>query len=549
LTDIQLIDQNITILCLNKDIMHKDKINILLAQFNARVGAIQENYRRILNIIDTHQEQVDLIVFPELAICGYPPEDLLLFPDFIQEIEDAMDALVNHPSKTKILIGYPRREQNHLFNSVALIENNTLRFYDKRQLPNYSVFSEARYFSIGTSPYLTFSIKNHSFGVLICEDIWNQNEIKAIQKQGIDTLISINASPYHQDKLAQRLEILKHVTQQPINHIYVNCVGGQDEILFDGQSLALNQLGEIQAKGNAFKNELIAITIDNQKMTGPIAKPLSKLKEVYQALQFGLKEFIQKNHIKKVVLGLSGGIDSALTLAIAVDALGFENVHAILMPSQHTAQMSIDDAVSQAKILNVSYEIIPIEPYYQQFANTQCEKLLPLTAQNLQARIRGLLLMTYSNQHQALLLSTSNKSETAVGYCTLYGDMCGGYAVLKDVYKTQIYELANFVNCDTVIIPNRVITRAPTAELAPNQTDQDDLPGYDILDKLLKDIIEHKLEEKELIKKYPRDMVEKIVKKIKQSEFKRFQAAPGTKISATAFGKDWRIPICNDWKL
>ena len=531
--------------------MSHSNIQILLAQFNASVGNVVENSQRILDTITQHHQQFDLIVFPELALCGYPPADLLYQPDFLAEIDSHLQTIIAYPSKAKIVLGLPRLNNGSLFNALAFIDGKKVRFYDKRSLPNYSVFNESRYFTEGTTPFITFEIKEHRFGLLICEDIWQQTPVAGLLQHHIDSIICINASPYHQGKHLQRYEILKSI---PKNIIYLNMVGGQDEIVFDGQSMVINAQGDVCAKAPGFKEALLPITLKNQQWSGPIAPALATIEELYQALQLGLSDFMRKNSISKVVLGLSGGIDSALTLAIASQALGPKKVHVLLMPSEYTAAMSIEDAIAQAEKLGVSYDILPIDNHVEMFQKQLTQSLgeapNSIGAQNIQARIRGMLLMAYANQHQALLLSTSNKSESAVGYCTLYGDMCGGFAVIKDVYKTQVYQLAEHVNREDVIIPKRVITRPPTAELAPNQTDQDALPPYDVLDAILIDFVENRLSEKALLAKgFSQTLVQEIYQKIKCSEFKRFQAAPGTKVSSVAFGKDWCFPISNAWKV
>jgi NAD+ synthase (glutamine-hydrolysing) len=526
-------------------------LKILIAQMNSWVGDLPGNFNRMQNIINEYGPNHDLIIFPELSLCGYPPEDLLLFPDFFQEIKSRITQLQNE-TKTKIIFGFPRQEAEKRFNSLALIEQDKLSYYDKRQLPNDSVFQESRYFQTGKTPYLTFEIAQHRFGVLICEDIWHQGPIEEIAKNNIDSLIIINASPYYQNKHQERLKLLQSKTRKIKNYIYVNAVGGQDEIIFDGQSFCLNQNAELTAQAPAFHEAFLSLALKNNDFVGEISPALNPIAEIYQALKLGLKDFMRKNQLQKVVLGLSGGIDSALCLAIAQDTLGANNVHALIMPSPYTASMSIDDAVTQAKNLNVSYEIIPITSYFHKFhAELSSWKISDhsLTSQNLQARLRGLILMTYANQFQAMLLSTSNKSESAMGYCTLYGDMCGGYALLKDVYKTKVYELATYLNRHQEIIPKRVIKRPPSAELAPNQTDQDDLPDYAILDQVLIEIIENQTSIHILEQTHPKALIEKILKKIKSSEFKRFQAPPGPKITSHAFGKDWRMPINNQWKI
>lgn len=515
-------------------------INILLAQINPCVGDIYANQKKIKEIIQNHPK-MDLILFPELALCGYPPEDLLCYPQFHQEMQEALNQIAKIATSSIVILG--TIQQN--FNTAAVIHQQNIQFYNKQHLPNYGVFDEKRYFQKGRQlPYI-FELKGHRFGLLICEDLWSEPALKELE---IDTLISINASPYEQNKLRKRLDVIQPISQHGIHTIYVNQVGGQDSLVFDGQSMIINNKMEIVARAKAFETQVLTATFQNHQWQSVIEPPLEPQQEVYQALCLGLKDFMKKNGFQKAVLGLSGGIDSALTLAIACDAIGSENIHAILMPSPFTAAISIEDAKTQAQTLGVSYEVIPIEPLLNAFVHC-FETTSNLTRQNLQARIRGILLMAYSNEHQALLLNTSNKSETAVGYGTLYGDMCGGYAVLQDVYKTLVYQLAEYRNRHQEVIPQRVITRAPSAELAPNQTDQDDLPAYDILDAMLIDILEHRWSSTELKKKYPSIMVDKILKKIKNSEFKRFQAPPGCKITSVAFGKDWRLPLSNHWEI
>lgn len=526
-------------------------IRVLMAQINSIVGDITNNSQKILEIINKHHQHHDLIIFPELAICGYPPEDLLLQDDFLRQIDTELKKIMAFKTNCAILLGLPRKDKDERKNSAAYIYQNQVNFYDKQALPNDSVFSESRFFTEGQGPYLYFKIKNHQFGVLICEDIWQEGPVKGLLQHPIDTLIAINASPYFQGKMQQRQAIFSKINT---HIIYVNLIGGQDEVIFDGQSMVIDKNQKICAKASIFTEDLLSVVYQNNTWQGHISPDLHPTEELYEALKLGLKDFLQKNHISKVVLGLSGGIDSALTLAIASDILEAKNIKAVLMPSPYTASISIDDAVAQAKTLNVPYDIVPIDSFYQQF-NQELEHtfqtpLQSLTHQNLQARIRGMILMAYANQHQALLLSTSNKSESAVGYCTLYGDMCGGFSVIKDVYKTQVYQLADYVNRKKEIIPKRVITRAPSAELAPNQTDQDDLPDYELLDKLLKDIIEHRLSLQQLIDKgYEQPLITKIFNKLKGSEFKRFQAAPGSKVSQVSFGRDWRFPISNGWNF
>lgn len=532
--------------------MNNANIKILLAQINPTVGAIDKNKEIIIDIIKEYDNDYDLIIFPELAICGYPPEDLLLHSEFIEHIEKAFIAIKRICTHSTVILGTVRKKDHKIYNSAALIQANQVKFYDKQALPNYGVFDEHRYFEPGDGELCFFEIKNHRFSLLICEDIWRADIRESFTNHAIDTLISINASPFDIHKYNNRLNILQSMASKGVHQLYINQVGAQDELLFDGQSLVLDKKGHIQALAPAFKTNLLSIHLSNDNVSGSICPAQSPIAQLYEGLTLALHDFAQKNNFKKVVIGLSGGVDSALTLALAADALGAKNVHALLMPSPFTSPISIEDAIEECRLLNINYHIIPIEPLFKSYQTTLAPMFDPntLTLQNLQARIRGMLLMAYANQNQALLLSTSNKSETAVGYCTLYGDMCGGYSILKDVYKTQVYELSRYRNVLKMVIPQRVLERAPTAELAPNQTDQDDLPPYEILDKLLFFILEKKLSYQELqAEGYSSELIEKILNKIKYSEFKRFQASPGPKVTSIAFGKDWRYPITNGWNI
>jgi NAD+ synthase (glutamine-hydrolysing) len=531
--------------------MKSSSLQVLMAQLNPTVGALNTNTQEMIDIIKQYDDEMDLIIFPELAICGYPPEDLLLHQEFVEEIAACLEKIRVSCQKATVIVGLARKHQEQIFNSAALIQNQTIQFYDKQSLPNYGVFDEHRYFSTGNGTPCIFEIKGMRFAILICEDIWVHQTVKKLSSLNLDTLIIINASPYETDKIKKRLETLKSNQIQGAHQLYVNLVGGQDELLFDGQSMAINKDGVLKAKGPAFEKYLLKLRIDTNDIDGSIYESRPPIEELYKALCLGLKDFGQKNGFKKIVLGLSGGIDSALTLAIAVDAFGKDHVHALLMPSQHTDPIGVEDAIEEARLLGVGYNIIPISPLFKEYAHTLNEIFDPnaLCLQNLQARIRGMLLMAYANQHHALVLTTSNKSETAVGYATLYGDMCGGFAVLKDIYKTKIYELAQYRNLNGIVIPERVIQRAPSAELAPNQKDQDDLPPYDLLDEVLFLMIEKRAHPEEIIAKgYAKEMVEKIYSKLQSSEFKRVQAAPGLKVTSVNFGKDWRYPITNHTK-
>lgn len=523
--------------------------NILLAQINPIVGAIEYNTQMIINIINNYHNSHDIIIFPELSITGYPPEDLLLYPSFIQKADDALVKIMRESKDLIVIVGCIQQINGSLFNSAAIIQAQKIQFYHKQSLPNYGVFDEHRYFTKGNNPPFTFKHRHHQFGVVICEDVWQEDSRESIINCSMQTLIVLNASPYEKNKPNQRLKILEQFTNQGLNVLYLNQVGGQDELVFDGQSLALDNQHGLIATGQAFKQDLLSIQVIDKGLHAVtnILQP-TPLEEMYQALCLGLKDFLEKNKVTKVVLGLSGGIDSALCLAIATDSLGPENVHALIMPSKYSAKMSSDDAMLQANILGISYEVQPINNLVLAFENALPKMKNTITAQNIQARIRGMLLMAYANEHQAMVLSTSNKSEAAVGYCTLYGDMCGGLAILKDVYKTEVYALARFRNTLSSVIPENVITRPPSAELAPDQKDEDDLPPYDLLDAILKDMIENRLSTNALLAKgYEPALIKRIQTRLKSSEFKRFQAAPGLKLGAVGFTKDWRMPISNGW--
>ena len=524
--------------------------NILLAQINPIVGDIDYNTAMIIDIVKTQQKSHDIIVFPELAITGYPPEDLLLYPAFVQQAEDALQLIAKAAAhEVLIIVGCLHQSNTKLFNSAAIIQAQQIQFYHKQSLPNYGVFDEHRYFTAGQNPPFVFEHKHHQFAIGICEDLWQEASRQSILMSGVQTLIAINASPYDKNKLSQRHTILEQYTNQGINIPYLNQVGGQDELIFDGQSLAIDGKHGLMSKGHAFATDLISVHINEQGLHSSAKMvSLEPIAELYQALCLGLHDFLNKNNISKVVLGLSGGIDSALCLSIAADSIGPENVHALIMPSKYSAKMSTEDAILEADALGVSYQIQTIEHLVMAFENTLPTMEHSITAQNIQARIRGILLMAYANEHHAMVLSTSNKSETAVGYCTLYGDMCGGLAILKDVYKTEVYALARYRNSLSAVMPENVITRPPSAELAPLQKDEDDLPPYELLDALLKDMIENRLSIEELLSKgYDEPLIQRIQTRLKSAEFKRFQAAPGLKVCNVGFSKDWRMPISNAW--
>lgn len=529
-------------------------LNILMAQINPTVGAIESNCEKIITIINNHQALHDVIIFPELALTGYPPEDLLFRKEFHQVVSKHLSIIQDTVEECHVVIGHPMVEQECCYNSASIFykKQRTHQYY-KQNLPNYEVFDETRYFTPGKKNPCILEVAGYKIGVIICEDLWHPGPAEDLLHQDIAILMVINASPFDFGKYDRRKVLLQSYAQQGVSIIYVNQIGGQDELLFDGQSIAIDKQGTISVRARAFEEDLCSVQINQDEITGPVAPLLSTEALIYKALVCGTRDYVRKNNFPGALVGLSGGIDSALTLAVAVDALGAEQVHAVMMPSQYTASMSNEDALQQVQKLNATHSILPIEPTYKTLISTlePIFKGLPAdtTEENLQARIRGILLMALSNKSGKIVLTTSNKSETAVGYATLYGDMAGGFAVLKDVLKTQVYALANYRNSIAEVIPQRVIDRAPSAELKANQTDQDSLPEYPILDSIITAYMEQDLSPAEIIEQgFSPEVVHQIIKLIRRNEYKRRQAAPGIKISPIAFGKDWRYPITNGFK-
>jgi len=520
---------------------------LLLAQTNPTVGAIEKNTAHIIQIINTHSNHV--IVFPELALTGYPPEDLLLQPIFQQQVEQALIKIKSHVTQQVVVLGCPLIVNGLCYNAAVVIhQHEIITTCYKQHLPNYGVFDEQRYFTNGPLSPCQFTFQNTRFGVCICEDLWHQGPVDALIAAHSEIILCINASPFEADKYEQRLTLLQHYAKQGVTMVYVNLVGGQDELIFDGLSCVVDSQGQLKARAPAFVEALEQVTLQEKTTIGVLHPLPNRLERIYQALVKGLYDYVEKNHFPGVLLGLSGGIDSALTLAIAVDALGPKRVQAILLPSRYSAEMSMEDALQEANILGVTTTTLSIEPAYATLLHTLApvfeEKPHDHTEENIQARIRGVLLMALSNKTGYMLLSTSNKSETAVGYATLYGDMAGGLAVLKDVLKTTVYQLAHYRNTLSSVIPERVITRAPSAELAPNQTDQDHLPDYVVIDAIITYFMEQNENANDIIARgYPADAVLQIIQRIKHHEYKRRQAPPGIKITQRAFGKDWRMPI------
>lgn len=518
---------------------------LALAQINNIVGDINHNTQTILEHIHAAKKQsVDIIVFPELTLTGYPPEDLLCRPALFKDLDLAISTILPSTKDITAIIGLPIQTNDGLMNAAIVLQNgeHTVTAY-KQHLPNYTVFDEKRYFQHGNAPCI-FERNNTLYGLCICEDIWHNDVAAALQHAGAQQLIVINASPFHTTKAEERAETIRTRAQEtglPI--AYVNWAGAQDELIFDGGSFFTDANGDITTQAPFFRPALL---LSNSRHIAPPPNPLAA---IYDALVLGLKDYVRKNGFRQILLGLSGGIDSALTAVIAVDALGAENVHGVLMPSEFTANISNEDAMLEATALSIQTTTLPIHDLFEEYLSalstsfTGYEK--DLTEENIQARIRGTLLMALSNKFGALVLSTSNKSELAIGYSTLYGDMCGGFAVLKDVAKTQVYQLCEWRDPSHTIIPERVLTRPPSAELSHDQTDQDHLPSYDVIDNIIALYVEQNCSIDELIQTHTinKDDVMNIVRRIKMNEYKRSQAPIGSRITNRAFGKDRRYPI------
>ena len=551
-------------------------MRIAIAQLNPIVGDIEGNAERILEAAQTaFNRGAELLLTPELSLCGYPPRDLLLNLGFVEKMSRQLQLLSQElPEKLAVLVGFVEknpsatvRGEKPLFNSIALLKSQEIKqIFTKRLLPTYDVFDEDRYFASGKeSQYFQLTENNVKIGVTICEDVWNDeqfwgqrqyavNPIADLANLGVDLIVNLSASPYSVGKQKLRESLLSHsATRYNLPIVYVNQVGGNDDLIFDGDSVAFNRQGEVIYRAQAFTSSLELIEF-NQDLLPAVIHPLpvDEDEEIYQALVLGVRDYVQKCGFKRVIFGLSGGIDSSLVAAIASDALGKENVLAVMMPSPYSSDHSISDAVALVNNLGIKSEKLAIKEImtaYDQllerlFAGTD----FGIAEENLQSRIRGNLLMALSNKFGHLLLSTGNKSEMAVGYCTLYGDMNGGLAVIADVPKTRVYSLCRWLNRHGEIIPLNVINKAPSAELKPNQKDQDSLPPYEILDAILALLIDrHQSAEQIIAAGFEPEIVQKVIKLVKNAEFKRKQAPPGLKISDRAFGTGWRMPIASRW--
>jgi NAD+ synthase (glutamine-hydrolysing) len=536
-------------------------VTVVMAQIDPIVGDIAGNVTRIVQACQAakRNSSADIVVFPEMTITGYPPEDLLLRDGLYLQVDQALSAICEQVIDVVCVVGYPMRDSlGECFNMVAWIEDGIIQAsYMKQNLPNYSVFDEQRYFEAGDQPCVV-SYKGIHFGLLICEDIWKISPATQAKEAGAEVILSLNASPFSAEKHQDRLSMIqRRVDEVGLPVIYINQVGGQDELVFDGGSFAMNTQGQVCVQSPEFAPSLSAVRLVKQAQTvevlqGDLAELYEDEARVYQALIMGVKDYVAKNGFTGVLIGLSGGIDSALTLAIAVDALGAKNVEAVMMPFRYTADISKEDAAEQAKILNVTYQSIPIEEPYLAFEKALSSRFSGLeadvTEENLQARIRGTLLMAISNKTGQMVLATSNKSEVAVGYSTLYGDMVGGFSPLKDVPKTLVYRLAEYRNSLSRVIPERVIIRAPSAELRPDQVDQDSLPDYNMLDAIIKAYVKQDQTPEQICALgFPEHEVRRVIKMIDRNEYKRRQAAPGVKITHRAFGRDRRYPITSGY--
>ena len=565
-------------------------LRLALAQINTIVGDFKYNAERVQAALKQAKRQgADVVLFPELTLPGYPPEDLLLKKKFIRENQSTLNRLIPHTRGITAVVGYVETDGKAIYNSAALLSNGRhLGSYRKMRLPNYGVFDEKRYFTEGQG-LVRFTLSGVTLGVTVCEDLWvEEGPGKKLCLAGqVDVLLNISSSPYHKGKGRTREEMIQSRARRYKAFVaYANLVGGQDELVFDGQSLLVAPDGSVRAHGNSFEEEMIfadievhpktrktaskkaapagiktyrAAAAENKKEKPPLpGRPYRRrgvCEELYSALVLGTRDYLVKNGFKKAVIGLSGGIDSGLTAAVAVDAMGPENVVGVLMPSPHSSEGSVSDSHALAKNLNIETHTLPIEPAmraYEEILSGVFAGLSPdVTEENIQARIRGNLVMALSNKFGWLVLTTGNKSEISVGYCTLYGDMAGGFAVLKDVPKTWVYELSRWVNERDAreVIPENIITKEPSAELRPDQKDTDSLPPYDLLDEVLMRYIEEDRSLEELrFKSLSADEVRRIVRLVDLNEYKRRQGAPGVKITPKAFGKDRRLPITNHFK-
>lgn len=539
--------------------MTKKKISIGIVQENPIVGDIEGNLQLAIDAIDklSKQSSPDIFLFTEMFITGYPPEDLILRDDLLDASYEAVEKLCEVKPESFIVIGYPKKEGDSIFNCAGVLRNKSvITEYKKQELPNYEVFDEKRYFQSGKGPGI-FEVNGLRVGLSVCEDIWHENVIKQLHEKKTDLILNINASPFHLDKIKERKVLISgHAINYSLPIVYANQVGGQDELVFDGTSMAMDGEGQQILQLEKFKEDykIVNFTSDQEgKLSSEKREEIpedKELEEVYKALVLGAKDYIQKNNFPGVLIGSSGGIDSALTAAIAADAIGPEKVRTFMLPFKFTSDMSVEDSEKLAVNLGIKHSVIPIGDIYESFADSLEDEFSGLepdiTEENLQSRCRGVILMALSNKSGELVLTTGNKSETAVGYSTLYGDTAGGFGVLKDVPKTLVYELSRYRNTISHVIPDRIIDRPPSAELAPDQQDSDSLPDYAILDKIIELYVEQDKSKVEIEESgIDKSMVDRVIRLIDLSEYKRRQAPLGVKITSRGFGKDRRYPITN----
>ncbi len=534
-------------------------LRIALAQINPVVGDVSGNAVRILASAEQALSEfaADIVVFPELALTGYPPEDLLFRPQFVEQVESAVESIATNNPGLCVVFGAVQRMQDCLFNcAVTLLPDHPVEYYAKQYLPNYGVFDEQRYFIPGHEACV-IDVQGFRLGVTVCEDIWYPHPAQQAVEQGAQLILNLNASPFHSSKVPERLQqVRQRVAENGVPVCYVNLVGGQDELVFDGHSFVMDAAGEQLLMAPGFVEDLAVFELDRPRTVRAITTTTalqSDLAQLYYALVLATHDYVGKNGFERVVLGLSGGIDSALVLAIAVDALGADAVQAVMMPYEYTSEISRSDGAAQARTLGVEYSQIPIVEPVQAFMQVLAQEFSGLgrdvTEENLQARSRGVILMAISNKKGAMLLTTGNKSEMSVGYATLYGDMAGGFAPLKDVSKLRVFALANYRNGIGAVIPQRVIDRPPSAELAPDQKDEDSLPPYEILDPILEMYIEQDRSVEEIVRQgYDSEVVKRVTWLVDVNEYKRRQSPPGVRVTRRAFGKERRYPITSRFR-
>jgi NAD+ synthase (glutamine-hydrolysing) len=539
-----------------------DTVRVALAQLDLVVGDVAGNTAKIIEWAchARDEDDADIVVFPELSICGYPPEDLLFHAGLRHDVEAAVADIGRGVNGIAVVIGFPEYEEDRIYNSCAVLKDGKLLArYRKKLLPNYAVFDEERYFKAGKDAAV-FKVNGIRFGLNICEDVWRPGPVSDSRAAGAECVLVINGSPFEVHSQENRENaVRKRVAENNVPVVYVNHVGGQDELVFDGGSFVMDANGDIACRARSFEESLQTVCLEGtasgvRPERGRVAQPAERAATIYQALVLGTRDYVRNHGFPGVVIGLSGGIDSALVLAIACDALGADKVRAVQMPFRYTSTMSQEDSSKQAEIFGIRYDVIPIAPMYEA-TTRQLQPVLgetepDATEENIQARCRGILLMAISNKTGRMLLTTGNKSEMAVGYATLYGDMAGGFAPIKDCSKSLVYELARYRNTLGEAIPERVITRPPSAELRPNQKDTDSLPDYDVLDPILEAFIEDDQSVAEITARgFDRAVVVRVLEMVKRNEYKRRQAPPGVRISKRAFGRDWRYPITSGYRF